>query len=88
MLELICLPTILLVYIVNSVKSSCCSFLLNFSFMNKFFLYKKIMVIPNDEINILNTFSVVIIFMLLLLTNLLLILLSTQGVGVDKLLST
>ena len=47
------------------------------------------MLIPNDEVNILNTFSVMIIFiLLLLLTNLHLKLLSTQGIGADKLLST
>ena len=50
------------------------------------------MLIPNDEVNILYTFSVVIIFILLILlflsTNLHLKLLSTQGIGTDKLLST
>ena len=47
------------------------------------------MLIPNDEVNILNTFSVMIIFiLLLLLTNLHFKLLSTQGLGADKLLST
>ena len=47
------------------------------------------MLIPNDEVNILNTFSVMIIFIhLLLLTNLHLKLLSSQGVDTDKLLST
>ena len=47
------------------------------------------MLIPNDEVNILNTFSGRIIFILLLLiTNLHLKLLSTLGIGVDKLLST
>ena len=47
------------------------------------------MLIPNDKVNMLNTFSVMIIFIpLLLLTNLLLKLLSTQGIGADKLLST
>ena len=47
------------------------------------------MLIPNDEVNILNTFSVRIIFILLLLiTNLHLKLLSTLGIGADKLLST
>ena len=47
------------------------------------------MLIPCDEVNILNTFSVMIILrLLLLLTNLLLKLLSTQGTGADKLLST
>ena len=47
------------------------------------------MLIPCNEVNILNTFSVMIILrLLLLLTNLLLKLLSTQGTGADKLLST
>ena len=47
------------------------------------------MLIPCDEVNILNTFRVVIILrQLLLLTNLHLKLLSTQGTGADKLLST
>ena len=47
------------------------------------------MLIPNNEVNILNTFSVMIIYiLLLLLTNLHLKLLSTQGIGADKLLST
>ena len=47
------------------------------------------MLIPNDEVNIINTFSVMIIFILrLLLTNLHLKLLSSQGIGADKLLST
>ena len=47
------------------------------------------MLIPCDEVNILNTFRVMIILKLLsLLTNLHLKLLSTQGTGVDKLLST
>ena len=47
------------------------------------------MLIPCDEINILNTFRVMIILrLLLLLTNLHLKLLSTQGTGADKLLST
>ena len=47
------------------------------------------MLIPNDEVNMLNTFSVRIIFILLLLiTNLHLKLLSTLGIGADKLLST
>ena len=47
------------------------------------------MLIPYDEVNILNTFSVMIIFiLLLLLTNLHLKLLSIQGTGADKLLST
>ena len=44
---------------------------------------------PSDEVNILNTFRVMIILiLLLLLTNLHLKLLSTQGTGADKLLST
>ena len=47
------------------------------------------MLIPCDEVNILNTFRVMIILrLLLLLTNLPLKLLSTQGTGDDKLLST
>ena len=47
------------------------------------------MLIPCDEVNILNTFRVMIILrLLLLLTNLYLKLLSTQGTGADKLLST
>ena len=47
------------------------------------------MLIPCDEVNILNTFRVMIIVrLLLLLTNLHLKLLSTQGTGADKLLST
>ena len=47
------------------------------------------MLIPSDEVNILNTFRVMIISrLLLLLTNLHLKLLSTQGTGADKLLST
>ena len=47
------------------------------------------MLIPYDEVNILNTFRVMIILrLLLLLTNLHLKLLSTQGTGADKLLST
>ena len=47
------------------------------------------MIIPCDEVNILNTFRVMIILrLLLLLTNLHLKLLSTQGTGADKLLST
>ena len=51
------------------------------------------MLIPYDEVNImniLNTFIKVIIILrlLLLLTNLHLKLLSTQGTGADKLLST
>ena len=46
------------------------------------------MLIPNDEVNILYTFSVMIIFiLLLLLTNLHLKSLGTQGIGADKLLS-
>ena len=45
--------------------------------------------IPQVEVNILNTFRVMIILrLLLLLTNLHLKLLSTQGTGADKLLST
>ena len=44
------------------------------------------MLIPNDEVSILNTSCVMIIFiLLLLLANLHLILLSTQGIGADKL---
>ena len=44
---------------------------------------------PRDEVNILNTFRVMIILrLLLLLTNLHPKLLSTQGTGADKLLST
>ena len=44
------------------------------------------MLIPCDEVNILNTFRVMIILrLLLLLTNLHLKLLSTQGTGADKL---
>ena len=47
------------------------------------------MLIPSDEVNILNTFRVMIILiLLLLLTNLHQKLLSTQGTGADKLLST
>ena len=47
------------------------------------------MLIPCDEVNILNTFRFIIILrQLLLLTNLHLKLLSTQGTGADKLLST
>ena len=47
------------------------------------------MLIPCDEGNILNTFRVMTILrLLLLLTNLHLKLLSTQGTGADKLLST
>ena len=47
------------------------------------------MLIPSDEVNILNTFRVMImLILLLLLTNLHLKLLSTQGTGADKLLST
>ena len=47
------------------------------------------MLIPCDEVNIFNTFRVMIILrLLLLLTNLHLKLLSTQGTGADKLLST
>ena len=47
------------------------------------------MLIPCDEVNILNTFRVMIILrLLLLLTNLHLKLLSTLGTGADKLLST
>ena len=47
------------------------------------------MLIPCDEVNILNTFRAMIILrLLLLLTNLHLKLLSTQGTGADKLLST
>ena len=47
------------------------------------------MLIPCDEVNILNTFRVMIILrLLLLLTNLHLKLLSTQVTGADKLLST
>ena len=47
------------------------------------------MLIPSAEVNILNTFRVMIILrLLLLLTNLHLKLLSTQGTGADKLLST
>ena len=46
------------------------------------------MLILCDEGNILNTFRVIILRLLLLLTNLHLKLLSTQGTGADKLLST
>ena len=47
------------------------------------------MLIPCDEVNILNSFRVIIILrLLLLLTNLHLKLLSAQGTGADKLLST
>ena len=47
------------------------------------------MLIPCDEVNVLNIFRVMIILrLLLLLTNLHLKLLSTQGTGADKLLST
>ena len=47
------------------------------------------MLIPSDEVNILNTFRVMIILILLLLLTILhLKLLSTQGTGADKLLST
>ena len=47
------------------------------------------MLILCDEVNILNTFRVMIILrLLLLLNNLHLKLLSTQGTGADKLLST
>ena len=47
------------------------------------------MLIPCDEVNILKTFRVMIILrLMLLLTNLHLKLLSTQGTGADKLLST
>ena len=47
------------------------------------------MLVLNDEVNILNTSSVMTIFiLLLLLTNLDLILLSTQGIYTNKLLST
>ena len=47
------------------------------------------MLIPCDEVNILNTFRVMTILRpLLLLTNLHLKLLRTQGTGADKLLST
>ena len=47
------------------------------------------LIIPNDEVTILNNFSVITIsILLLLLTNLHLKLLSTQGIGADKLLST
>ena len=47
------------------------------------------MLIPCDEVNIFNTFRVMIILgRLLLLSNLHLKLLSTHGTGADKLLST
>ena len=47
------------------------------------------MLIPCDEVNILNTFRVMIILrLLLLLTSLHLKLLSTQGTGADQLLNT
>ena len=47
------------------------------------------MLIPSDEVNILNTFRVMIILiLLLLLTNLHLKLLSTQGTGTNKILGT
>ena len=47
------------------------------------------MLIHCDEVNILNTFRVMVILrLLLLLTNLHLELLSTQETGADKLLST
>ena len=47
------------------------------------------MLILSDEVNIINTFRVmVILILLLLLTNLPLKILSTQGTGADKLLST
>ena len=47
------------------------------------------MLIPSAEVNILNIFRVMIILrLLLLLTNLHLKLVSTQGTGADKLLST
>ena len=47
------------------------------------------MLIPCDKVNILNTFrDIIILRLLLLLTNLHLKLLSTQGTGADKLLST
>ena len=47
------------------------------------------MLITSDEVNILNTFRVMIILrLLLLLTNLHLKLLCTQGTAADKLLST
>ena len=47
------------------------------------------MLIPCDEVNILNTFRVMIILrQLLLLTNLYLKLLSTEGTGANKLLGT
>ena len=47
------------------------------------------MLIPYDEVNILNTFrGIIILRLLLLLTNLHLKLLSTQGTSADKLLRT
>ena len=47
------------------------------------------MLIPNDQVNIINTSSVMIIFILLfLLIKLQLILLSIQKIGTAKLLST
>ena len=47
------------------------------------------MQIPNDQVNIFNTSSVIIIFILLfLLTKLQFVVLSTQRIGTDKLLST
>ena len=49
------------------------------------------MLIPSDEVNIINTFRAMVILidlLLLLLTNLPLKILSTQGTGADKLLST
>ena len=47
------------------------------------------MLIPCDEVNILNTSRVMIILrLLLLLTNLHMKLLSTQGTGAEKLLGT
>ena len=46
------------------------------------------MLIPYDEVNILNTFSIIFLILLLFLTNLHLKLLSTQGISADKLLCT
>ena len=50
------------------------------------------MLIPSDEVNMLNTFRVMIILILLYIHSYVLILhlklLSTQGTGADKLLST
>ena len=47
------------------------------------------MLIPNDQVNIFNTSSVMIIFILLfLLTKSQFIVLSAQRIGTDKLLST